>query len=545
MAFLKNNQSKQVLSVLVLALTVAALFLYGVPVVGQVFNGISWSSLGDLSADGWVVPVLRSTLFGCVTVVLEIGLGFLIAVGMLDQRGADRTHWTAILLLPLLMGSTSTAFLFKIAIFDSSIITPLIQERRLAPTWTLMIALQLWQYLPPFAYMFYVRLLSMARSRVDFANAASLSTSERLCDFHWPHCRSLAGLLALFGVADGIHEYAKFSSVLRASPGTSTELISHRLQRYYESWRLVDARVAAENTLAFVAITTILALLVSLFVAWIVCRLMDTLVKSFRSASAVNRIPSIPARALRVFLILVVLVPVAYLCRYLSDWHFIDASAFLRSALLSLVALATTIVVVIPFSFSVRLLWPDLLRRFDNRSLPFFGALYALHVVPSIGIAFCGYYWLARIDIAARGQIFVILIWLCAQAIIAFPLLASFVVVANFRVSCGELGFQNAANASWLETLSNSFLGRLKPEYFLVVLFGFSIIWNESVLNATMSTLSRNISSIAVEISQRVNGRSAAYSEAAWTIVAAMVPIAFWLVLWMSFMRRSETSRIG
>lgn len=529
--------STTTVSLCLLAVAVLGVALFAAPVGLSLDSLHGWRSIADVEGDGWGLPMGRSVVFACVTTTLEVVLGFLLGVGMLGDRSRGG-HWSAAMLLPILAGNASVAFLCKIIVMDAGWVSPLIAERDPLATWTLLLALQVWQYVPPFAYLVFVRLRLQERARVDFADVAGLSAGERLRDLYWPHCRNLAGLLALFAFGESFYEHTKSGLVLRTSPGTGTEVITGRLQRYYETWKLADPVAAAERTLAVAAVTTIVAVVLAMLVAGALCKLADV------GVSLAGRVsPSAAARrrlalTIRVGLTITAVGPFFYLVAYLQTDYVIGALAVARSAVLSALALGAAMAVVVAFAFSARLAWPRRLQRLDSGSLPFYGGLYLLHLVPSIAVAFCAYHWIAATKVGSRGGPFVVALWLVSQVIVAFPVLASFAQVANCRVLSRELDFQRAIGSTWGEQLRNSFIGRLRSDYFMIALFGFALVWNESVVNAVMSTMSRNIPSLAVEMAQRIGGRSAAYSEAAWAIFTSLAPIVAWILLWIAFVRR-------
>jgi len=545
MAAQSEWRSVQFTSCFVVVVACASLAIYGAPMMLAVFDGNAWGAITDRGTDSWVIPLARSVVFATVSAGFAVLLGFGLAVCMLGHDGSSRGHWTALLLVPLLVGNTTVAFVVKILLMDSDAVTTLIANRSGIATWGLMLGIQLWQYTPACAYMFFVRLRWPDRRREEFAHVAGLTGGERLRDVRWPSCRNLAGLLALFAFGEGLYEHTKSAIVLRASAGTATELISHRLQRYYEAWRLSDPVAATKMTMAVSAMTTIAAVLLALLFAWALCRGGDLAVRGVARIRIPTAAPAFLSQSARVVLVVLVVSPFLYLLTYLRIGGLVAPTAVGRSAGLSALALALAATAVVAFACSARILWPRALQKFDARSLPFFGGLYVLHLVPAVAVAFCAYYWIAAADIGSRTNGAVVLLWLTAQVIIAFPLLGSFVQLANCRVRHEELAYQRATGATWTETLSTSFLRRLRGEYVLIGLFGFAVIWNESVLNATMSTLSDSIASLAVEISQRVSGRSGAYAEAAWFILFGMTPTVCWTVLWIAYMRRAENMEIS
>ncbi len=510
--------------------------VYGYPLIAECLGGRSFAHAYDWDGDGWGVPFLRSGLFAAVAVAIHVPAGFFGAVAF--RRVSPAVESLLVLLLaPVLMGSIGVGFVWKLNVMNLTCLSDLIADRAFFPTWGLMLLVQTWQYLPLFAYMFWLRLQSVDSNTQDFASACQLNWAERIRDVYWPHCRNLAAFLALFGTIQGLQEFSKFHLVLRASSGTATELASHRLLRYYHYYAPVNPSLATSETLAYSAIFVILAAICTVIV---VLAVTNVTALCARGVLGLRRLERLGATWLSdivggTFIILTI-APAIILVRYTFRGHFIEFAQFARSCVLTLLAVGLVMTLAILFGISSRIVWPKLLQAFNRRSLLFFVAICSLNLLPPIAIAFCGYHWLATLNLGLRDPLYATLLWLVGQAILAFPILACFVQYNHFRVRNAEIHLQQACGASFREVAVYSFLARFRIEYALVALFGFSVIWNEATLNSIMSGLSRHLPSIAVELTRRVDGKASSYYEAANLIVVSLIPIVVGIVLW----KRSE-----
>lgn len=505
--------------------------VYLLPLLVEFAHPRLYSQLAEWRGEGWGVPFLRASLFAIISSTAEVLLGFL---GALLIRKASRPVGRSLVLLlgPALIGSVAVGFLVKLNLMKYPAIAGLVAERNFVATWSLMLAVQCWQYLPMNLYLFWLHLQAVPENVESFGTAARLRGPELVRDLYWPHCRNLAVLLALFGVLVGLQEYSKFHLVLRSSPGTRTELAGHRLLRYYNSLVSVDPVLATERTLAYCAIYIGVGLPTAACAVALTARGGALVMNAFGRLP----LPRLPGRRTADIVAVAVqmanAIPILVLADYACRRHFIAPDRFVRSVALTLLALVVVLPTAVMFGIAARLAWLDRLERFDRRSLPFFAGVLLLLFIPPIGLTFCGYRWLAELGASLQSPPLVSLTWLIGQSILAFPLLASFVQYNFFRVPTAEIQLQQAVGASLVEVARVSFLSRFRLEFLLVGLFGFSIIWTEATFNAIMVSLTRAIPSVAVELTNRVEGRSNAYFEAANLIVVSLLPISLGMFLW-------------
>lgn len=516
---------------------------YALPIIQRCFTPDVYRKLLEYSGDGWGPAYLRTSLFASASVIVQVLCGF---VGAVFLRRVSRPvgHLFACLLVPVLLGSVALAFIVKLNLFKLPFVTGLIKERDPLYTWTFMILVQSWQFLTLSFYLFWMHLQTVPNATVDFAIASRLTPAECVRDVYWPHCYNLAIIITIFGSVQSLQEVSKVQLILRASSGTGTELAGHRLSRYYHTLAPADPVNAVDQTLSYSVIFIAIGLLTTAFGVFLVSKGGGILSRLYASFAALPRLSKRYLNATGIAIVLISMMPFLILTEYGFRAEFVDSRVFLNSILMSLLGLLVLIPVAILFAITCRLIWIRSLERFSSRSMFFFVGVYLLLFIPPIGLAFCGYRWLAILGSGLQSPIFVLGIWLMSQSILAFPVLATFVLYNNFRVRTSEIHLQRSARATIGETISYSFLARFRTENLLLAILGFSIIWNESSLSFVMSGLTRNLPSFSVELSNRVEGRLNAYYEASNLILAALIPIAVGLAVWTIVMCRRQRSGV-
>lgn len=526
------------LSLFVLVLGLLSVAFAGPLLASVLKRGVALFLLNG-SRDGWWAPYFRSAAFAIATSLVCIPIGFWIALILKDCHKV-LGMLLALLMAPILMGSVAIAFCVKLDVIHSSIVTRLIENRAFVPTWGLMLSCQAWQLLTLSTYLFWFRLQQVPVSVLRFAAASRLTGFEYIRDVYWPQTKNLAGILAIFSTTISFYAFATFALVIRASPGTGTELASNWLLRLYNFYSSLDPRIASARCLAMSAVAIFVAVLTILCSVYLTLSCLDLSVRGLArwgNSGPAHRHP-VRSTALAVCVLLAAAFPMFGLLPYLDLSNFIPANEFLRSVGLAFAASLVAVVVSIILGISGRLLLRRTMERFDSRSALVFAGVYFLQVVPGIAIALCGYYWLAVIAASASLAQWVPVLWLICQVIIALPLTASFVQLSHFRVRTDEIDFQESAKIGLYDIVSQSFVRRFSLDYVLVGIYGFSVIWTESTINSTLSNLSQSIPSVAVELTQRVDGRGGSYPQAANLIAATLFPIFAGLVLWVFNARR-------
>jgi ABC-type sugar transport system permease subunit len=485
-----------------------------------------------LDPDGFLAPLLRSAIFACVTAGIAVMLAFHCAASLSAQSRSSR------LLLPLLviplLGSVAVGLAIHLDL-RYPLLTSLFAERSFFATWSLLTLVQLWQLTPLFIYLFVMQLNTASTEMHMFSTVAGATWGERVRDVAWPHCRNLAKLLTLFAVAEGSREFVKPALILKASPGTGTEMIAARLERNYAFWSKVDFSRAVNGTLASSLIVAAVAAVLAIVTMAVVERILRaSTVAAAQSPFRMNR-----GKLAVSLLLLVAAVPLYGTLVHVSPsslptlpWAILGVSVAL-----STVASTATVAFAVIFAIAARVAFPIRLARFDRHAIPIFLVLFAIRLVPPIAVVLCGLHWLYASDaLLATTAVFA---WLAAQIILTFPLLASFGQFTHFAVSTEEISFHRVCGATPWEVARDSFFLRFKRQYLLIAVFGLAIILGEDAINAIMAF---SVPSIAYELSLRIGGRSGSYHEAVMIVALLAVPISSALALLASTSSRKALS---
>jgi hypothetical protein len=440
---------------------------------------------------------------------------------------------------PALIGSVAWGFTWKLLLVEN-ILTFRLADRPFVTTWTVLSVIQIWQFLPAFAFLFWLRLQAIEARYLDFGRIEGLTFGEVIRDIHWPHCRDFAGLLSLFSLAQGFVEYSKFVLIVRSSEGTKTELISHRIERFFSYLVPADPVGALKAILAIAGAVCLVGIVAALCVIGVVQRSGDQLTKSFLA-----RWPSLPIgagrawpRLLTSLTTLAILAPLGTTAVEGFRVGTVDWLRIALSASMSLVGATLGFIVSWGFAFSSRLAWPDQLARLGSESRILLAVALGIYFFPPLALSLCSFYWLtyARIQLGSGGS--VILGWLLGQTILVFPLLGVFLVHLHFAIPAKELESQLFYRARAREIALYSFISRFKLDYLVVLVFGFAFVFSESSLNSVTSGWSRWVPSMAIELLQRVDGRASSYKEAASLILISLGPVAVSLLFLRVGLRR-------
>jgi len=520
---------------LLMAWPIAALigmWIYVLPMAFELIHGSPLGLLWSSDSASWAVPLARSCLFAVASATISVFGGLALGLRLARAR-RRRISAVAIMFVPLLMGGVAWGFVWKLLLAGSPSLTALIADRSAANVWSLLVAVQVWQFLPTCAALFALRFAGADVRQTEYGDVIGRSERETIRDLYWPYSRSLTGLLLLFCLAEGFQEYSKSRLLLRASPGTGTELVTHWLVRSYTYYAPVDPRGAMKDTLSSSAALAVFEMILSgllvVVLLWLAGRAFGALAS--RPAGPAQRSSSGKGDVATVLAPLITVVPLLALVGYGIAVSSLSIYLLIRVAVLSCSAGILAALISWSAGFAARLRWPEALATLSRTAVVILVFSYGIFFVPPIALSFCTFYWLALLGFRDAGVVGVVSGWTLGQVVLAMPLLVSFVVYVHFVVRSAELVYQWTSRASVGEIASMSFFGRLMPDYFLLLVFGFSFVFNESGLNAMTSGSSKWVPSIAIELIQRVDGKGASYQEAVTLIVMSLVPVSVGVAL--------------
>lgn len=517
---------------------ILVLVAFAWPLLWQILNGRAWLRVSEWKDQGGHPPFFRTTFYALATTLTQVSLGFIMAVILRRLQSHVLARSLSLLFVPALIGGIVISFIYKSLLWDSTFL----RQRPPLLTWATMVAIQNWQYVPMFTYLFWLRLQSLPKDIKDFATVQHLTPLERLYYILWPHCRNLAAILALFALLHGYQEYAKFHLILAPGPETCVELISHWLTRQFRSYAQINPAVGISKTLSFGAIFLVLTLAIVAIVLLVVTKCGDLLIAAYSRFGRMSSLKNSAgvAHALAVLTIVVAVAPLFALFRWFSWREFVGLNILVTPLITTVVVALIVVSLTIVFGICIRIVLPDTLQRFDTRSLPVFICLLMLHAIPAIGLAFCAYHWLKYVD--QHNDVIVFCCWIVGQCILALPYLAVFTLYINFTTTATEIRFLRVCQANTTEIAKVSFWGRLWPYYMLLFLFAFSLIWFEDTLNLVLS--SRSIPSVADELRRLYEGRASNYPQAVSLVFISLIPVSIGIWIWDRLVSRSVCRRL-
>lgn len=480
---------KKQLLLLPLAIVLLQLF-YALPLLCKLISFLFTSNHNPLwpFRPSGQYSLYRTVLFAVLSALLQVTIGFIGALA-LEKAVGRPSAWMSVLLIPALLGGASVGFVFR----DIPGYATVLSNRSTYYTLGALVAVELWQYSPMCLYLFWLRLHALRLPIRDFSRISHLAPVEYVRYIAWPHCRYLAFVLALFAVLQAFGEYGKSTLMFRPSEATDTEMVSHWIESKHAQLLKNFSSDARDLTLGYSGLillaglmtALVLALLVLLLLGWFTVVAVGIVAPA---AASLNHRWVLPCCSTA--LPLVALSPLAFLLRpFWNQPVWVVGRSFTRALLLTIESLLYVIpaavlatAAAISFGLVLRLLMPRITEAFSSRSVPLLSLILLLHAIPSIGLAYCGHFWIQILP--WPGWLF----WIMAQAISAFAVVGVFTLYVHFDVPTNEVEFYRSANATFYEAAREGFFSRFRASYALILLFVLTTILNEDSINSVLAT---------------------------------------------------------
>ena len=482
------------------------------------------------SADGWLVPLKRSFVLALASTALATTGGVLIAF-LVRGGSLDLIRLLPALLLPMMAGASISAFSLKMGFLASPLVRGWVSERQPLPTWLLLVAAESWPLLLASIYLLSERSRLIAPNRLELGRQLRLTPGEQFRDIFWPGVRGLASVLALFGSAIAFFEYSRPTLILRTSSGTGTEFASQWLLRHFNSLLMASPWVATRSSMGLTIVGLFLAIGSCVACAWVSIRIVDLVARLVGGCNWPRKIPGRMGDLASVLSLGAALLPFGLPLAFLGAAPRFPVGELLRSVTLSSMAAVLAAAGGVLIAIAGRLLLPDTLASFDQKSARLFALVLSLQMLPAIGLALLGYWWMTLLVTRETAEWAAPLIWVATQTLLALPIAVVFSAALHFRVTGDEITVHEASKVDVGSMLLGCFVSRFRVDYGLVFVFCFSTVWLESTVSSVLSTLSPFVPSIAHMLARRMDGRGAAYQEATGLILAALVPIILFLVV--------------
>jgi len=480
------------------------------------------------------LALIRSVFFALGSSIINVLFSLIIAISISNiSLNSWKGNLISFLIIPIMLGNISIAFVGKILFSDSTFF----QHGSLIKYEALTL-IQFWQYGTLFAYLFWLNIQNIPNEILKYADATKMTFGERIKDLLLPACRNLAILLFILNFILSIYEDPKIQIIFKSSVGTHTELISQWLNRTYQSNSLINSLFANEKSIQYSFAILFITLILTLLFALIFSKGYSRVIR-FNNAIKIPQYDII-AKIILVLLLLFIFLPLFYTIYATAKNLRIELghliSPFIFTFLATLLAMSFSILLGI----TLRLGWKETLSSFNNRSLIFYILLFILQLVPPIVIYITGFQWLKIVGYQSLWNLQ--FVWVTGHIVLILPLIISFVSVFHFRTSNNEINYLEAHNFPLHQIINDSFLRRYKAEYLFTLLIGFSLIWNESIINNLLSDF---IPSFVSEMKMNIEGRAADYAKGMNYLFVALgiAFMAMWiwkLILNKSFNRKNE-----
>lgn len=479
----------------------------------------------------FTVVFFRSLIFAIlnslVCIVFGLWLAFkIIQIDLFSFWGKT----ISMLIIPFLLGSTSVAFVFKILLLNSELMGWTYKNP--SNIFVVLTIIQFWQFGTLFIYLFWLSLKSINVNLNQYAVATKMTRWEYFKDICMPNLKGLIILLSLICFIYSFYEDVKISLIFKVSEGLNAELISHWIFRNYQSNILIGYNFALQK-IARVSQDTLFGLGVSILLIGIIRYYLPGLFRKIISKNVLNFKARIWINLKRKWNLTSSLLPIMIILPLVlifsvNKISFERIDYLLLPLALSFIAAFLATTVAIAFSFFTRLVSFDKMGSFNLFSLSFLSWLYVILFIPPLEIMLGGFEWMKLLNL--HGFFYMVIFWLFGHSILSLPLLGSFLMVTNFRITSNELNYCKIYNISQRDIFRFNFFEKFKAEYLLAFLFAYTIILNEGLLNKVFSD---KIPSFVSALNDSISSKNADYSLSMLffmvSIIVAFTSVGIWI----------------
>lgn len=492
-----NNSWKYKVIVLIIIIAIAC---YIIPLFAQIAK-FDFSILFNGEADrdnAWFKSALFSFISSSFNILISLWLAIqLRKITLFSKRG----NFLSLLILPILIGDVSIAFIGKVLFANSALLHENSNYKFVS-----LILIQFWQYGTLFTYIFWLAIQSIKESVKDYSYGVKMTNSEYVKDIILPTTRNIAILCFVLNLVFAFFENAKSQFIFRASRGTNSEFISRWLEKYYQSNSLFNIDSAINNTLQFGAVImfSVLLLIVTLALAF------TFLYKKYLTAR--YYLPSFGSKTitniLYISILLLVVSPVVWLIlKLVFDTTFTSDNLFPVIIITTIAAIISTIL-AIQIGILLRLAWKNAMSTFSKKSIVFYLLLLLILLFPPLVLYILGFKWLSIIGY--QSPFLIKCVWVFGHILLVLPVLSSFIAVTHYRTTNNEIEFLDSYKLNYRDKIKALFNRRYLLDYSLTFLIAFSFIWNESTINNLLSDF---IPSFISEMKMSISGRGTDYSS--------------------------------
>jgi ABC-type sugar transport system permease subunit len=495
------------------------------------------SSIGDIESflkyenEGLGSALLRTISFALIQGFLLIGFGIFFSVLLIHVR---LNSWIgigiSILLIPVIFGNLSTAFVWKIILLNNTYFFSSSYAKFLA-----LSMINFWQYGTFFIYLYWLNIQSIPQKKWEYSQSNNLNPLEKLRDIILPNQRNLSIILFIIAFIFSFYEDAKLSFIFKASRGTNTELINQWLNRIYHSDLLSGADIAFQR-LSHVSILSLIISIISIGAGIFLLNWIFKIIskKRIHLRNIYFSISSPISFITAFFLIIGTLFPLVFVIFNQSANFDFTPSILVYPLLLTSIAALLTTIIGIAFGVFCRFVWQKTLSDFNRNSMILIIALFFILLLPPIGILLNGFQWMELIGYSSIIEINIA--WTLGHLILSFPYIAGFSIITHFRVKENYIDYTNSIKCNLREKVRDLFFRPFIADYILMFIIAFSIIWNEPIINSVLSDF---IPSFVTELKRTIIGKSTNYSQGMDFFLVSLILSATCVILWSYIIKKS------
>ncbi|MBK8516585.1 MAG: hypothetical protein IPL55_09990 [Saprospiraceae bacterium] len=490
-------------------------FLFNVPFLYYGFGNIT-DQLNK--SDSIIYPITRSVILAFSQSFLILLISFIFSLFFRHiTLESIQGRLMNIFILPFLIGSLSTCFIFKIILFNSS----LLYESLLVQYVTLLI-IQFWQYGTLFIYLFWLNYALTIKKDVEKVKLYNLNFKELLRDVIYPGQKNLLLLFFILCFILSYYESSKVFLLFKSSRGTNSELVSQWLNRLYQSSSLMNPETAFSISSGAGLFIFVLAIFSIFLGTFIFQKSISSLIHFFTTKKISLKFVTI------IFYLSLLLIGAPFIIVFFTNLSKISVNIdLIRSILLSVIVAIATLTIAIFFSISTRIIWPNTLSKLNSKSMLFLYLYSFMIVLPPTIILISLFYWYKYVNFGSEFQLTIL--WILSQIVLAFPLANLFITISHLRIKNARLEYTQVIKLNFFEKVRDVFFAELGGDYIFILILTFSAVWNEYTVSSILSDV---IPAFSNEINKAVLSKSADYTSAMSYLYFAIILGILSLFVW-------------
>jgi hypothetical protein len=524
------------------AASIGIILLYLSPLVFNLWNWEIENVFPEVILDtDYQSSLLRTISYASFSTLGVLLLSFLAGYKLRRLKSKGALLLGGILLLPFLLGSVSSSFLFKVLLYDSSLLNW--SYNNSVVLFGLLSLFQFWQFGTLFTYIFWINNLSIKDDLIGYTSYYKLNSLERIKLVYIPYHRNLIILLSIFFFVSNIYESVKLQVIFRASKGTNSELLSNTLYNAYLSDSKISPDYAAnvlfsQTALFYLPLFIALTVLLYGLLNYLISSISKSKISFLLIPCTLNRFNKNVTMALLIVFVAGILFPISYAFLQ-QEIKLYNLSYLLSTIGLSFLASSVLLLLfTLPLSYYLRIVCKEYFYQISRTNLWIFITLFSIFLIPPLTLMLFGFEWSSILGI--RGKFATNISWVLGQCISALPIIATFIFVIHFLARNKELEYLGAMKADLTEVIKWSFIKRFRIEYLMTFLFSFSIIWNEGTFNKIYSD---RIPSYVSEILRTVNSRNADYGRGMMFFLFSLLLSILCIVIWNVIVARLVSNK--